>query len=201
VSRFAWAAVAALVLQGCAAPPRAPDGGSAPDPQALGQWVASGRIAIASGADGGSGSFDWVQDGETSRLDLRGPLGAAALRLTMAPGVLSLTDGAGRTLDEVAAEADLRARLGADLPWDHLRFWMLGVPDPGQPAVVEDHGAAPWRTMQQGGWRLAYDSYAVVEGLRLPRRFAAEREGVRVRVIVDAWSPGATSRKPSGGVP
>jgi len=158
-------------------------------------------MAVASGADGGSGSFDWAQDGETSRLDLRGPLGAGALRVTVAPGALSMADGAGRALDAEAAGADLRARLGGDLPWGQLRFWMLGVPDPGQAAVVEDHGAAPWRTVEQGGWRLTYDSFVVVEGLKLPRRFAAERDGMRVRVIVDAWSPRVTSRRPSVGAP
>jgi outer membrane lipoprotein LolB len=201
VIRLAWAAVALLALHGCAAPPRVPEGGVAPDPAALRQWVASGRMAVAAGTDGGNGSFDWAQDGDVSRLDLRGPLGAGALQVIVAPGVLSMAGPGGRALDAEAAEADLRARLGADLPWNQLRFWMLGLPDPGQAAAVEDHGAAPWRTIEQGGWWLAYDSFAVVEGWKLPRRFALERDGVRVRVVVDQWSAVATGRRPAVGTP
>lgn len=189
--RIAWAATAALVLAGCVAPPRAPEGGVLPDPAILTRWTASGRMAIAAGNDGGSGSFDWAQDGATSRLDLRGPLGAGAVRLRMTPGALSVADGSGRVLDAERARADLQARLGADLPWGHLRYWLLGVPAPGDGATVLEQAAAPWRVIEQDGWRLAYDSFAVVEGLNLPRRLTAERGAVRVRVIVDTWRPGS----------
>ena len=192
MSRLAWAAVVGLALAGCAAPPRAPEGVARPDPAVLNQWSASGRMAVAAGADGGSGSFDWAQDGTTSRLDLRGPLGAGAVQLVVTPETLSLADGSGRVLDAELAHADLRARLGADLPWGYLRYWLLGVPAPGVEATVVDQDAAPWRVIEQAGWRLAYDSFDAVGGLNLPKRLTAERESVRVRVIVDAWRPGVT---------
>jgi outer membrane lipoprotein LolB len=150
-------------------------------------------MAVAAGNDGGSGSFDWAQDGTTSRLDLRGPLGAGAVRLVVTPQTLSLVDGSGRVLDADGARADLQARLGADLPWDHLRYWLLGMPAPGFEATVLDQDAAPWRVIEQAGWRLAYDSFEVVGGLSLPGRLTAEREAVRVRVIVDAWRPGVAA--------
>jgi len=150
-------------------------------------------MAIAAGNDGGSGSFDWAQDGTTSRLDLRGPLGAGSLHLVVTPESFSLTDGSGRVLDADAARADLQGRLGADFPWDHLRYWLLGLPAPGVEATVLDQGEAPWRVIEQAGWRLAYGSFAVVGGLNLPKRLSAEREAVRVRVIVDAWSPGESA--------
>jgi outer membrane lipoprotein LolB len=149
-------------------------------------------MAVAAGDDGGSGSFDWAQDGATSRLDLRGPLGVGAVRLLVAPGTLSLADGSGQVLDAELARADLQARLGADLPWDQLRYWLLGVPAPGGGATVIEQDAAPWRVIEQSGWRLAYESFAVVQGLSLPRRLSAESGAVRVRVIVDTWRPGAT---------
>jgi outer membrane lipoprotein LolB len=195
VSRVAWAALVALVLAGCAVPPRAPEGGVRPDAAALDRWNAVGRLAIAAGNDGGSGSFEWVQDGATSRLDLRGPLGAGAVRLVVTPDTLSLADGRGQVLDAERARADLEARLGADLPWGHLRYWMLGVPAPGVEATVVDQGAAPWRTIEQAGWKLTYDSFAVVEGLKLPKRLSAARGAVRVKVIVDEWDP----RDPADG--
>ena len=198
MSRLAWAAVVALALAGCAAPPRAPEGGTQPDPAVLNQWSASGRMAVAAGNDGGSGSFDWAQDGTTSRLDLRGPLGAGAVRLVVTPQTLSLADGSGRVLDADVARADLQARLGADLPWDHLRYWLIGLPAPGVEATVRDQDAAPWRVIEQAGWRLAYDSFEVVAGLSLPRQLTAEREAVRVRVIVDAWRPGVAAAAGEG---
>jgi outer membrane lipoprotein LolB len=198
VTRLAWAAVVALALAGCAAPSRAPEGVTRPDPAVLNQWSASGRMAVAAGNDGGSGSFDWAQDGTTSLLDLRGPLGAGAVRLVVTPGMLSLADGSGRVLDADVARADLQARLGADLPWGHLRYWLLGVPAPDVEATVLDQDVAPWRVIEQAGWRLAYDSFDVVGGLSLPRRLTAEQGVVRVRVIVDSWRPGVTGAPGEG---
>jgi outer membrane lipoprotein LolB len=168
--------------------PRAPESGASPDPNSLRQWTASGRMAIAAGTDGGSGSFTWMQDDAETRLDLRGPLGTGAVRLVVTPGSLSLADGAGQTLDAEAARAELRSRLGADLPWNQLRYWMLGLPDPGEAAIVQETDSTPWRVIEQSGWRLAYQSFATVQGVNVPQRFSAERESVRVRVIVDAWS-------------
>jgi len=162
----------------------------------LREWTASGRLAVKAGDDGGSGAFVWSQEGTTSRLDLRGPLGAGAVSLTVAPGTLSLADGAGRVLDADAARANLQARLGADLPWDHLRYWMLGVAAPGEGASVGDATTAPLRVIEQSGWRLAYESFGTVQGIGLPQRFSAERGRVRVRVIVDAWSLGPSAGEP-----
>ena len=188
MNRWWWVVLAAAMLTGCAGPLRAPEGGVRADPAALTQWSASGRMAIAANGEGGSGSFDWVQDGGTTRLDLRGPLGAGAVRLILTPHSLSLSDGSGRVLDAAAAEADLRARLGADLPWQQMRYWLLGLPAPGEPASVQDASAAPWRVIEQGGWRLTYDSFADAQGYSLPQRFTAERPSVRVRVVVDRWA-------------
>lgn len=195
------AVVAALALAGCAGAPRAPEVGARPDPGEFSRWSASGRMAIAANGEGGNGSFAWAQDGGTTRLDLRGPLGAGAVRLVVTPDSLSLSDGDGRVLDAEAARADLQARLGADLPWSYLRYWMLGLPAPGEPATVLDASAAPWRVIEQSGWRLTYDSFADVRGVSLPQRFSAERPSVRVRVVVDRWVPGRAGLETTGGAP
>jgi outer membrane lipoprotein LolB len=99
-----------------------------------------------------------------------------------------VADGAGRSVDAEAARAELQARLGAELPWVSLRYWMLGVPAPDQPAEVTDAAAAPWRVIEQAGWRIGYDAFTTATGFTLPQRFTATRGDVRVRVIVDDWS-------------
>jgi outer membrane lipoprotein LolB len=192
--RAAFAILATLVLAGCATPSRAPESAARPDPGVLRQWSASGRLALSAGGEGGSGAFTWEQRGEASQLDLRGPFGAGALRVVATPDSLSMADGAGRSLDAATARAELQSRLGADLPWTSLRYWMLGLPAPDQPAEVTDAAAAPWRVIEQSGWRIGYDAFTTATGLSLPQRFTATQGDVRVRVIVDAWSVPAGAR-------
>ena len=180
--------LAALMLSGCAAVPREPQSAARPDPATLRHWSANGRLALSADGEGGSGAFTWEQREETTRLDLRGPLGAGALQVVATPDGLSVADASGRSVDTEAARAELQARLGADLPWSSLRYWMLGLPAPGEGASVADAGAAPWRVIEQSGWRVGYDAFTTAAGLSLPQRFTATRGGVRVKVVVDAWS-------------
>jgi outer membrane lipoprotein LolB len=188
VIRAALALAALAVLAGCATRPAGPLAGAAPDPRALEHWSAVGRLALAAGVEGGSGSFIWEQQAATMRLDLRGPLGAGALQVVATPDSLSVADGAGRSLDAEAARTELRARLGADLPWSSLRYWMLGVPAPDAPADVTDAPSAPLRLIEQSGWRIGYEAFTAVAGWSLPRRLTATSGDVRVRVVVDQWS-------------
>lgn len=185
--RVALALVPLGLLAGCATQPPSVTG-PPPDPATLQQWTATGRMALSAGDRGGSGSFVWNQDGRTSRLDLRGPLGAGAVQVVAGPDGLVLTDGAGRQVDTEAARGELRARLGADLPWDSLSYWMLGMPAPGATFTITDAPTAPLRVIEQVGWRIGYDAYTSVSGAALPQRFTATREGVRVKVIVDGWT-------------
>lgn len=184
-----WAAWAlAVALTGCAATPPV---GSLPAPGDVARfedWTAAGRLAMAAGGEGGSGSFTWRQDGPSTTLSIRGPLGAGALEIVTDGQALSVTDGAGRSVDTIQAEEALRTRLGADLPWTELRYWMLGVPSPIETAEVKDSTVAPLRVIEQAGWRIGYESFRAVAGAALPARFTATRGAVRLKILIDDWT-------------
>lgn len=143
---------------------------------------------MAAGEAGGSGSFTWRQDGLATTVSIRGPLGAGAIEIITDGQSMSVTDGSGRSLDTAQAEAALRERLGADLPWTEMRYWMLGVPAPGETASVVDSVVAPVRVIEQAGWNVGYDSFRAVAGTALPARFAAASGAIRLRVIIDEWT-------------
>ena len=189
-----------VLLAACAVTPRAPVApGAAIDPERVAQWSASGRLAMAVANDGGSGSFDWQQDGARTELQVRGPFGVGALRIVTDGVLLSVTDGDGQGLDAEAAREQLRARLGADLPLAELRYWMLGLPAPG-PDVHISGDARGVRTIEQAGWQVAYEPFTSVDGWAAPTRLVAARANVRIKVIVDDWRlPPAASGPPGGG--
>ncbi len=175
------------VLGGCAVAPVAPPPFVPADPSAYSAWTATGRLALAANGQGGSGSFTWEQHADETSISLSGPLGVGAMRVTAEGDRLSVTDDAGRSLDNEQTRALLRERLGADLPWSNLRYWMLGVPAPDGPSSVEDADTAPLRVIEQADWRIGYDAFRPTQGTSLPARFTATREGVRLKVTVDQW--------------
>ena len=109
-------------------------------------------------------------------------------RLTASGSDLTLVTSNGEVVDSAAAHAALAERLGFDPPLAALRYWVLGVPDPSQPATESlDPALQRLTALTQDGWRVDYQSYMSANGEPLPARLTMRRDAVRVRLLVDDW--------------
>ena len=177
------------VLAACATNRRAP----APLPQGWEQrcvdlqasrsWQLDGRAAVAVGTQGWQATLNWRQRGDSAEVHLYGPLGVGALVLKRTPDGLSLDNAP----PSDAVLAQLQERLGVELPIDHLRYWLLGVPDPSAAFELKRNDQDRALQLTQADWNIAYDRYMPVDGDLLPARVVLSREGVRVRIAVDRW--------------
>jgi outer membrane lipoprotein LolB len=190
-------------MVGCASKPQIKSTSQEPlELASLTRWHASGRMAVSGNSNGGSGSFEWQQDGDTSEIHLRGPVGIGSLRVKLQGDSLLLESGDG-VMQAEQAQAQLNARLGAEVPLKALRFWMLGI------AVTK---AATWNTTTQGrtldemNWMIDYQRFIEARGIQLPTKWVAHSqvnnqahnetedhpvgntESVKVRVVVDRWT-------------
>jgi outer membrane lipoprotein LolB len=146
-------------------------------------WSMGGRAAVALGTQGWQASMDWHQGGPYAEVHLSGPFGVGAVVLKQAADGLSLN---GAPPSE-AVLAQVRERLGFQPPLDHLRFWLLGVPDPGAPADVVQNDQDRAQQVTQDGWIISYDRYLAAGPDLLPTRVILSRGDVRVRIVVDHW--------------
>jgi len=153
------------------------------DLQRLASWQLGGRAAVAFGTQGWQASLDWRQNGDAAEVHLSGPLGIGAMVLKRTPEGLSM-NGAPPS-DAVLGQ--LQDRLGFELPLDHLRFWLLGVPDPASAFDVKRNEQDRAAQLTQDQWTIDYDRYMPVDGDLLPAHLVLSREGVRVRIVVDHW--------------
>jgi outer membrane lipoprotein LolB len=155
------------------------------DLQSSSSWQLDGRAAVAVGTQGWQATLNWRQRGDSAEVHLSGPFGVGALVLKRTPEGLSL-NGAPPS-DAVVAQ--LQERLGFELPLDHLRFWLLGVPDPASAFDLKRNGQDRASQLTQADWSVDYDRYVTVNGDLLPSHLVLTREGVRVRIAVDRWEP------------
>ena len=191
--------LAAAVLAGCKTAP--PQQNVLPGQAVAQNWDArrsqlqnrqsfelKGRVAVAAGNDGFNARLLWRQSGSRSNVALDGPLGAGGVQITNDGGSLSVTTAHGDRLDSEAAKAELKTRLGFEPPLGSLRYWILGVPDPAQPykEVLDDQQHLA--SVEQSGWTVDYGAYMAVGSESLPSKVTLQREGVRVRLIVDGWT-------------
>jgi outer membrane lipoprotein LolB len=181
------------VLAGCRTlPPKPPPSASweirKPQLQTLEHFALRGRVAVAAGSEGFNANLHWTQDGGRSQVTLEGPLGVGGAELTAAGDDLTVITSRGERIESAAAHAELTARLGFDPPLASLRYWVLGVPDPGQPASESlDPAQQRLSGLTQSGWHVEYQSYAFAGGEALPARLTLQRAAVRVRLLVDDW--------------
>jgi outer membrane lipoprotein LolB len=198
MSRVALGAVVVALglLAGCrTAPPAAivGPGADAPWPQQraalekLDRYSLNGRVAVAANGQGFSASLRYEQMPRSSNLALDGPLGIGGLRVVLEGEELQIATSRGEKLDGEAARAELERRLGFALPLAELRWWLLGIPAPGETAVNQDAGTGEIHDFMQAGWRVSIKSRAAGLGFSLPQRLTAEREGARLKLLVERW--------------
>jgi outer membrane lipoprotein LolB len=182
----------ALALAGCQTVPVSPAPRVAwsvrrPVLQTLSRFGLNGRVAVAVGNQGFNAGLRWTQAAAVTRIALTGPLGAGGVEVTADGGDLSVVTSNGKRVGAAAARAELEDKLGFEPPLASLRYWVLGVPDPGAPASVQLDSQERLTELTQGGWQIDYTAYMPVGAEWLPRLLTLHRPGVRVRMVVDGW--------------
>jgi len=192
--RVGAAVALATLAAGCRTPPPTLPPSSVPweqrrpQLQARAHFELKGRVAVAAANEGFNANLRWTQDGTRSQLMFEGPLGVGGTQITATGDELSLVTSRGERVDNAAAHAELAARLGFDPPLSSLRYWVLGVPDPAQPATEAlDQSEQRLTGLTQEGWQVDYQRYVIAGGELLPARLTLQRDAVRVRLLVDDW--------------
>jgi outer membrane lipoprotein LolB len=212
--RVAACVLVAAVLASCrTVPPRSVSGpgADAPWPQQraaldkLDRYALNGRVAVAANGQGFSASLRYTQAADRTQFSLEGPLGIGGLRVDAQGERLQVATSRGEKLDGPEARAELERRLGFALPLDELRWWLLGVPAPGESTVnATDTGEI--RDFAQNGWRVNINSRAPGIGFSLPQRLTVQRvegpdqsqgqgngngngsgSGARIKLLVERW--------------
>ena len=210
--RAALAALALLsvTLGGCASLAPAPEPATAAQLAAwdshrdrlesLNDWAFTGRAAVKSGLAGGSVQVDWTQVGRVTALTMSGPFDTGRLAMTGTADRMLITDGAGnRRLTQRPSEM-LEEQTGWLIPLAALPRWLRGLPEHSlaelPPQSYELDEAGRLAQLDEAGWAIEYARYAPEgpTGLALPHFMELRQDGMRIRIVVDAWDLGGAAR-------
>jgi len=186
-------AVLALAVAGCTVTPPEPEKGVEraiadwTPPEGPEDWRLRGRAAIRVPDESGTMSVDWRQNGASYRLDMRGTLGAGAMRLKGEPGRVVLRRSNGERAVADSAQRLLRESTGFDLPVERLVWWLRGLPVPDLEGTVTLDSEQRPATLRQDGWRVTYDRWEQAGRYELPGRLSVKRDDIRVRIAVSGW--------------
>ncbi|ROR34804.1 lipoprotein insertase outer membrane protein LolB [Inmirania thermothiophila] len=195
--RAGAAAAALLLLAACQSLPPVPEAarerawrGHAARLAALEAWTLVGRMTAQADGRSLSASLRWHHGVGGDAIVLTAPLGGGALRIELdAAGVrLVASDGGERRAADAAAL--LAAELGVAVPVEALRYWVVGLPQPGAAARRELDREGRLRRLRQGGWEVEYRGYEAAGPWILPRVLFARGGEAEVRIAVERWRPG-----------
>ncbi len=155
--------------------------------QAIASFQIEGKIAASDGKQGFSAGLRWGQHGDAATIDLTAPLGFGVAHIEQGPAGLTVTTAQGATFSGGGASDQLAATLGFEPPLGSLRFWVLGASDPALPAQESIDDRQRLAHLDQDGWHVDCEDYALVDQQWLPRRLIVTRQGLRLKLIVNTW--------------
>lgn len=187
-----WLAFAILItfVTGCATQP----GTVVPDAAwehrratltTLNEFKADGKIAVRTSERSESASMIWVQSGDSSYVNLSGPLGTGATNLRSDGKTVTITRN-GETQSYDADSYETLDEFG--IPVGTVGYWARGIPDPSlaiDALSVEDNLL---RSLTQSGWTITYTRYDHFGSFTLPTRLKLSKGDSLVRIFLYDWS-------------
>ena len=207
---LAWMAIGTLALSGCASAPSKP---AVDDPikawqhrvsdlSAIASWEVKAKLAVNTQKRGEQANMLWRREEADHNINLYGPLGGGRVVLTRTAEGATLRDNKKRTYHAETTEELLYRIAGWQVPFGSMRYWILGVPEPGQgyEESIDEWGRL--QTLRQSGWEIEFVEYRDFDGRELPRKFLmtalpgtthivddqfGENEEVKVKVVIKRW--------------
>jgi len=157
-------------------------------------WRMHARIGLRGMARSGSASLIWVETPEQRSLRLLGPLGGGQVLLQQDATGVSIQDSKGRIWHGQDAGELVYRVTGWQIPVSGLRWWLLGLTEPGSKAETTVDAAHRLVSVQQASWKVSLDKYTLFGDHELPASIVMEtvagREDgryIRIKVIVKDW--------------
>ena len=185
-----------LLLTGCAATPTLVQPDDAQQAwqthqqqmSAIQQWQLNGRLLTITGHETWNTGINWHQQAEHYRIMLIAPLGQGSLRIDGDLEQVTLQAHDSEPQQARDPETLLARQLGWHVPLTALRYWVLGLPAPGEyQHRINDFGLL--QTLQQDGWEIEFRDYTERNGLLLPGRIFANNHQAKVRLSIGEWRP------------
>ncbi len=192
--RFLSPAILVLAISGCAV-----QGGVAlPDLSdwetrtrvlaGLDDWQFNGRIGVSSSGDGFNGKLRYYQCDDDFRATVSGPLGFGSIQIQGDRQQVTVIDKDGEVWMLTDPEVDLLVMYGWTIPVSSLRYWALGIPDPGGLAFTEFDDQGRLTSLEQGNWHVKFVKYRQGGGQSMPRLLTAISGDNKVRMVIDNWT-------------
>ena len=199
-ARFYWRLVIvaslATMLASCATrPPQLPT--TDQRLQSLDSWRMEGKLGFRSPEKNGSAWINWLQSKDIYQLQLNGPFGAAATRISGDSQHATLSQSGRDDIDAASGEELTEWLFGWAFPVAQMSSWIKGAaasaPPPMALTLTPENLLA---TLNQSGWQLTYSHYRQQGEWILPGRIQGTRGDYAFTLVIKQWDLSSPSQTP-----
>ncbi len=154
---------------------------------ALTQWRLTGRIGIQTAKESLTASLDWSQQQEHYEINMAGPFGSGSLRLSGDNQQVELVTSKDEQLFATDPEQLIYQQTGLRIPVAALRYWVLGLPAPGQITGQTLDAFGRLASLKQQNWEIYFRRYMQHDDLALPAKVFVNNHHAKVRLVIKRW--------------
>lgn len=155
----------------------------------LDHWQLQGRVGVTGGQGSWHGQLRWRHHNDFDQLLLSGPFGQGGATVSMGKNWIRIERSDGQVQVSSRPEELLQTLLGVKIPWQKLKFWILGKAAPSSIENLEYTSEGRLKVLSQAGWLILYERYVALGQTRaLPEKIILKSpEEIVVKLIVSHW--------------
>lgn len=173
-----------MLLTACAQQPRL-ETPPRPARETIVSYTLEGRVSVKRGDAARQAALAWQHSADRDEIELSGPLGQKAARLSRDASGASLVTASRETITAADWGSLAERVLGVVLPLDQLAHWVTATIAAGQD-VQRDPIGRPLRVLVDG-WQIDYLTYESAAPDALPAMMELRRDDIDVRLKIDSW--------------
>lgn len=158
----------------------------------LQEWSLAGRLAILNDHEAWHVSINWEQQQQNYAILLSAPLGQGSLKLSGDADTVTLQTDEGESVSASDPGELLYSQFGWKVPVKSLRYWVLGVPAPGNQREEQLDEYGHLVQLQQDGWEIRFLDYESRMGIELPGRVFVNNHKAKVKLVISDWQTATT---------
>ena len=161
----------------------------------LTDWQLKGRLGLRSGATNGAATLIWNEAPDSRHLRLLGPAGQGLVSLEESAAGAVLTDRHKTTWRGPSAQDLIEQTTGWKIPVASLRWWALGIIEPGNNTDYRLDEQQRLVSLSQDGWQVSFGQYRSFGAYELPGSIVFhyvtgdEPTALRGKFLLKDWKP------------
>lgn len=147
-------------------------------------WELNARMSLTTPEQTQSFNIQWQEQPEQYHIRVMSTFGQTGALIWGTPQGVEVTTADG-TWSGARLEDYVSSELELSLPFSALRYWLLGIPAPGEIGQLQVDANQRLEQLTQHQWQLTYRGYDTQ--VDLPQRLRLEHQNWRLNVVIQSW--------------